>query len=89
MSNEKKLVNGMYYNPPSANSPDFVKGKISLNKGMFQNFLEELRADEKGYVRFDMLKSKAGKIYFVVDDWTPDQQKKTKPKFKEDNFVPF
>ena len=88
MSNEKKLANGMYYNAPHENAPDFVKGKISLNKGMFQNFLEELETDKKGYVRFDMLKSKAGKIYFTVDDWKPSKIVEEK-NVVEDDDVPF
>ena len=95
MSDSKKqLVNGLYFNKKHENAPDFVLGSISINKGMFQNFIEDLGTNKDGYCKFDMLKSKKGKIYFTVNDYgVVEKAEESEDEFgndeEEDFDVPF
>jgi len=94
MSNkEKTLVKGLYFNKKHENAPSFVLGAISINKGMFQNFIEDLPTNKDGYCKFDMLKSQGGKIYFVVNEYGTEKtknEKKNNNDFEEtEESIPF
>ena len=86
---EPIFVKGLYFNEPHENAPAWVKGKLSINKGQFLNFLDELKANEKGYISIDMKVSKSGKTYFQVDNWKPDKNytktEKTAPAAAKDD----
>jgi hypothetical protein len=52
------------------------KGSISIQKERFLAQLNELPADEKGYIRFDLTKNeKGGEVFysFRLNDWKPPQ----------------
>lgn len=72
MTNDKKFADGLIYKAPKPGSPDFVKGKVSVKVDEFKKFLDE--NNDGGWVNLDFLKSKAGKFYFVLNDWKPQQQ---------------
>ncbi len=74
-NNEKKFVDGVYVNTPNENAPDFVITDISIG----ENFLAFYKANknEKGYLKFQVLKSKEGKHYAKLNTWTPDSQNRS------------
>ncbi len=77
MENEKKeiiFVDGMSFNYPHENAPDFIKGKISLNAPALTNFMN-LHKNEKGWLTVILKKSKGGKMYFELDTWKPTVSK--------------
>ena len=45
------------------------------------------KADENGALRFDVKRSKGGKIYGEIDTWRPDGQKKTSSKSESSEKV--
>ena len=69
---ETVLVDGVFFNKPRENAPDFVKGSISIHE-KFIPFMKEHR-NESGYVNADLLESKAGKLYFKLNTWTPKKE---------------
>lgn len=80
---ESIYAQGLYFNPVKPETPDSVKawkkGGISINVEKFAAQLDELKskADDKGYVRFDLtLNEKDGdKFYsFRLNDWKPPVQ---------------
>lgn len=73
MSEETNFPSGIYFDRPREGAPDFVKGRISLQKDKLTEYLNE-HANEKGYVNLDLLKSKEGKLYLKLNDWKPEQK---------------
>jgi len=74
MENDKKIfVDGLMFNYPHENAPDFIKGKISINAPALTNFMN-LHKNEKGWLTVILKKSKGGKMYFELDTWKPKTQ---------------
>lgn len=72
MENENNpLASGFYFDRPRDGSPDFVKGKISVQIEKAIPFLEKY-ANEKKYVNLDLLVSKEGKLYLRLNNWKPE-----------------
>lgn len=65
---ENKFIKGLFVNNPSDKAPDFVVAKMSISADTFIPFLKD-NVDGKGYMRFDILKSKEGKLYAKLDDF--------------------
>jgi len=72
--NETPLPQGISFFPPHEKAPDFVIGTISINPSKFIEYLNTQIADEKGYIKFQVLKSKAGKSYVKLDDFKPTKK---------------
>lgn len=84
--NKNVFPEGIYFNRPSESSPDFVKGKISIDLERFYAWAKKLENTGK-YIRLDVLVSKDkvddnGKkqLYLKVNDYNPMQPK---PEFGE------
>jgi hypothetical protein len=76
------FVEGLFYNPPRENAPDFVKGQLSIDPKRFVEFLRTQTAhiNEKGYIKLDILLSKDGaKHYAVVNTWKPEDKSSVIP----------
>lgn len=69
---ENKFLKGVFINTPSEKAPEFVVAKISISADTFIPFLKE-NVDGKGYLKFDILKSKEGKLYAKLDNWKPTE----------------
>ena len=74
MSEEKKFIQGLWFNLPHEKAPDFVKGSVSLSKESFLKWLQEEVPNEKGYIKIDLKVSKQGKAYAEVNDYQPEQK---------------
>jgi hypothetical protein len=66
---EKIFANGLIFKSPKENTPEFVKGHISVKVDEFTKFLEE--NDNNGWVNIDLKKSREGKFYFELNTWKP------------------
>lgn len=65
---ESVLVDGLYFNKKHENAPDFVKGGVGMKVAELVPFLQKhVKAD--GYVNAQLLVSKAGKLYFKLDNF--------------------
>lgn len=73
MSEETNFPAGIYFDRPRENSPEWVKGRISLKKDQLTEYMAQ-HANEAGYVNLDLLKSKEGKLYLKLNDWQPEQK---------------
>lgn len=82
--NDTPLPQGISFFPPRQKAPDFVIGSISINPEKFIQYLNEQERDEKGYVKFNVQNSKAGKPYVSLDTW-----KTTGKKAGTDEDIPF
>jgi protein tyrosine phosphatase len=71
MIDDVQFVDGLYYNEPNENAPDFVKGKLSIQKAKLMAWLEGAETNEKGYINADIKISQGGKPYIAVDNWKP------------------
>jgi hypothetical protein len=87
---ESVYAKGLYFNVNHPDTPDSVKewkkGSVSVH---IDNFIEQLtglkaKADQKGYIRFDLTKNeKNGEVFysFRLNDWKPpvkEGEEKTK-----------
>ena len=70
MSNEAKFVDGVFVKPPRQNSPEFVKGSISINRKSLGNWL---RAETDEWINIDVKVSQNGKWYAQVNTWKPSE----------------
>ena len=73
---ENKFIDGLFFNKPHENAPNFVKGNIKIQADRFIEYVKN-NADAKGYVTIDLLESKEGKYYAKKNDWKPEQQNNT------------
>jgi predicted lipoprotein with Yx(FWY)xxD motif len=78
MDKKPVYAQGLYFNVVKPETPEAVKkwkkGSISIQKEKFLAQLNELPADDKGYVRFDLTKNeKDGEVFysFRLNDWKP------------------
>ena len=76
MSNEKKFVDGLIIKDPG-NAPDYVKCKISIKRKDLGNWLRQQTDD---WINLDVKVSQQGKWYAQVNDWKPNDAKKSTPK---------
>lgn len=60
---------GIWFNPKNPKQADFVIGGISISKDTFVQWLNGQVADEKGYIKLQVLNGKEDKPYVVVDEW--------------------
>lgn len=70
---EMHFVDGMIFNKPHENAPDFVKGSLSVKVDELVACLQKYKKED-GWANIDMKKSKAGKIYFQFNTWKPEKQ---------------
>lgn len=74
-NNNVIFADGLRFDRPHENSPDFVKGRLSVNVSKFIDFLKEMRKlgyiSEKGYLNFDLKKSKNETLYLQVNTFKP------------------
>ena len=69
---EKKFPEGLWVNPPHERAPDFIVCNISISKERFAKWLDQQAADEKGYIKLDVKKSREGDTYNVeINTWQP------------------
>ena len=68
MAEQKEFANGIYFKAPREGAPDFVLGSVNIKRIDFMKFLAEKEGD---YVNLNLLRSRAGKPYFEVDNWKP------------------
>lgn len=69
---ETKFTQGIFFDKPREGAPDFVRGRMAMNQKDAIAYLQTLTPSEKGFVYFDLLKSKDGsKLYFTLNDWKP------------------
>jgi len=93
---EKVFPQGIMFKVPREGSPDFIKGSVSIKKGEFIAYLQQLDSTDE-WANLDLKKSKGGKLYFDLNDWKPEGEATAPvapitPEVKElnvDDVVPF
>jgi len=70
---KQELADGIFWNAPSDKAPDFVLGNVSIAPAKFMPWLEQQQTNDKGYVRLQVLMSKAGRPYLKLDTYEPKQ----------------
>ena len=75
MSGDVEFAQGFYFNEPQGNAPDFVLGKVSIQRDKFMDWLVAQQPNEKGYVRIDVKRSRSGSVYASLDTWQPSGEK--------------
>jgi len=69
MNKEKVFGEGIYFDRPNPNAPEFIKGKIGIKAAPFIEFLNK-HVNVSGYVNLTLKEAKTGKLYFELDTWT-------------------
>jgi len=87
MENTKKFAQGFIFKRPRENSPDFVKGSMSIK---VMEAIEFLKTAESEWMNLDLLQSKDGqKLYFVVNDWKPAVSQENTEDVTDPSSIPF
>lgn len=82
MEQVDKFTKGIFFNE-KPNAPEFVLMGLAIpNVKEFSEWMLS-KADENGTLKFDVKRSKGGKIYGYIDTWRPDGQKQTKSESSE------
>jgi len=68
---EKVFTEGLFFDEPRDGAPEFVIGGLTVSVDRFTDWLFALPKSDKGYVKIDIKRSRAGKIYMELDTWTP------------------
>lgn len=69
MAQDKEFVDGLFYNEKNQNAPDFVLGGISIQRQIFQEWLDKQDVNDKGYLKIQFKMSKNGKAYAELDTY--------------------
>lgn len=86
---DKKFAKGIFFDRPRDGAPEFVRGRMAIKVEEAIAYLQTLEKSEKGYVNFDLLKSKDGtKLYFTLNDWKPEKKEQDAPPLTDDD-LPF
>lgn len=64
-----RYAKGIYFHEKNEKSPDFVLGRISINKTKLKQWLKFVEENSKGYVNLDILRSKKGKPYLELNTY--------------------
>lgn len=73
MNKDKTFVQGLYFNHPRPNAPEFVIGSLSIHVERIKEALKELKPNDAGYINIDVLNSKENKPYCVINDYVRPQ----------------
>jgi len=65
-----KMIQGLYVNEPHENAPEFIKCCLSVQVEQFIEWLREQEPTPKGYIKLDIKRSKAGKLYASLNEYT-------------------
>lgn len=79
---EKVFVKGLFVSAPHENAPDFVLHDISIKCTDLVDFMRSHKND-KGYVNIQVLRSREGKPYAVLNDWKPEKKKDDVSGYKQ------
>ncbi len=71
MSQDKIFPDGFLFKRAREGAPEFVKGAISIKCKDFVDFMRK-HVSETGWINLDLLLSKDGKLYTVLNDWKPE-----------------
>ena len=69
---EKVFADGMMFQNPPPEAPEWLLGKISVRKENFTAFLEK-HTNERGWANFDVKKAKNGNIYVELNTYERKQ----------------
>jgi hypothetical protein len=78
---DTKFIDGFFCKKPSEKAPQFIKGKVSIKKDKFINWLN---TQETEWVNIDILESQKGEFYGKVDEWKPNAQPEQKDSTTSD-----
>ena len=68
--NNTQFADGIFFNLPSRNAPEFIIGDIAINRDQFMNWLQA----QPDKLRLSVKIAKSGKPYVAVNDWQPSNQ---------------
>ena len=71
---EKTFAEGIYFNDKHEKAPDFVIGSISIQYDKFIDWIAKQESNEKGYIKLDIVRSKAGKPYITLNTYKAQQK---------------
>lgn len=85
---EKIFVKGMFFELPSDNAPEYIKGKLSIKVSDLIQFMND-HENVGGYVNIDLKVAKeSGKGYCQLNTWKPSDKQYKAPATKEVGAVP-
>jgi len=87
MAEEKIMADGMFFKEKHQNAPEFVIGGLSIKIDQFSKFVKDHKDGE--YLNFQVLKSKQGKLYIVLDTWKPNKDQAQQVAESNDDILPF
>ena len=87
MAEDKILAEGLFFKEKHQNAPDFVIGGLSIKIDQFSKFVKDHKDGE--YLNFQVLKSKQGKPYIVLDTWKPNKDQAPQVEETNDEILPF
>ncbi len=81
METKKEIVfaDGLRFERPTPNAPEFIKGRMSFNVEQFKAFLDKHK-NLRGYVNCDLKLGKSGSLYVSLNDWVKPEGLKKEPE---------
>tara|TARA_B100000949_G_scaffold135172_1_gene119056 strand:- start:706 stop:981 length:276 start_codon:yes stop_codon:yes gene_type:complete len=91
MPEEKEFPTGLFVSPPRPTAPGFVKGRISIKR---EDFMEYLSEKDSEWLRIDLKQSKrladdGGEVWYAqCDNWVKPSER-VEEKEDSDDALPF
>ena len=80
---ERIFAKGLYFNDKHQNAPDFVLGSLSFKLDTLKDFIAQAEqyVNDKGYVKYQIVKNRDGKNSVFVDTyWLKSKNEEIDPE---------
>ena len=72
MSNgQSNFIPGLFVKNPNERAPDYIIGKVSINRNQMLSFLQHHQGD---WINGEIKRSRDGNLYCAIDNWQPQQR---------------
>jgi hypothetical protein len=79
MSDQKVWAEGVYWNAPHPNAPQWIVGRIGIQRDRLIEWLEKQPVSEKGYLSLDVMEKRGtpGEFNVALNTFKPGQKTNT------------
>ncbi len=73
---DKIFAEGIYFDRRET-APDFVVGRLGIDRDRLVKWLEKQQVSDRGYLNLNIAQSRNGKYYVELDTWQPSGDRVT------------
>lgn len=80
---KKKYIDGIFVKDPHEKAPDFVLGRIAINR---EKAIKSLQEMDDEWINIDVLKSRDGNVYGKLDTYKKEEENTGNDDYEPENI---